>query len=108
MRRTRSPRDDDAGSGVPCSLRGGVGIDTASAGSLKLAGALTAYSPACPRRCWCADSGVVLTCEQEDPRIDHTVLKCTRDDHVITIASAGAMHFLNVYMSARAFSHVIY
>ena len=26
---------------------------------------------------------------QEDPRIDHTVLKCNKDDHVITIASAG-------------------
>jgi len=31
-------------------------------------------------------------CAQEDPRIDHTVLKCTRDDHVITIASAGALY----------------
>jgi hypothetical protein len=31
----------------------------------------------------------ILAPSQEDPRIDHTVLKCNRDDHVITIASAG-------------------
>ena len=27
--------------------------------------------------------------QQEDPRLDHSVCKCTADDHVITIASAG-------------------
>ncbi|EKX35615.1 hypothetical protein GUITHDRAFT_97763 [Guillardia theta CCMP2712] len=37
----------------------------------------------------------------EDPRIDHTVLKCTKDDHVITIASAGCNAFDYLIEGAR-------
>jgi len=35
------------------------------------------------------DAMYIYNVSWEDPRIDHTVLKCNRDDHVITIASAG-------------------
>ena len=35
------------------------------------------------------DKTLNFSISQEDPRIDHTVCKCTADDHVITSASAG-------------------
>eukprot|EP00292_Cryptomonas_paramecium_P004212 CAMPEP_0113690478 /NCGR_PEP_ID=MMETSP0038_2-20120614/17813_1 /TAXON_ID=2898 /ORGANISM="Cryptomonas paramecium" /LENGTH=679 /DNA_ID=CAMNT_0000611807 /DNA_START=21 /DNA_END=2060 /DNA_ORIENTATION=- /assembly_acc=CAM_ASM_000170 len=37
----------------------------------------------------------------EDPRIDHTVCKCTSDDHVITIASAGCNTFDYIIEGAK-------
>ena len=48
-------------------------------------------SPACGRTRTLWMLTPTSPCVQEDPRIDHTVLKCTKDDHVITIASAGDM-----------------
>ena len=87
------------------ALRGGVGIDPAFAGSPTLARA-DGKLARMPTPVLVRSFGVVLECEQEDPRIDHTVLKCTRDDHVITIASAGVMHlYERLYVRACILSH---
>lgn len=47
------------------------------------------------------DAMYIYNVSCEDPRIDHTVLKCTRDDHVITIASAGDNVFDYLIEGAR-------
>mmetsp|Transcript_64644 Transcript_64644/g.154320 ORF Transcript_64644/g.154320 Transcript_64644/m.154320 type:complete len:676 (+) Transcript_64644:146-2173(+) len=47
------------------------------------------------------DHTYIYNVSWEDPRIDHTVLKCDASDHVITIASAGCNTFDYLIEGAR-------